>query len=98
MSDVESDTSGEHYWASSYVNYVPTNELVLVSKFWKPGRSRESRRRDQQAQAVLQELFPEREIVAIHSENINRGGGGMNCITQQQPATATSASASPKRD
>ena len=28
-------------WAASYVNYVPTNEVVLVSKFWKPGRSLE---------------------------------------------------------
>jgi len=80
-------------WASSYVNYVPTNDLVLVSKFWKPGRSRESKRRDQKAQEVLHELFPEREIVAIHSENINRGGGGMNCITQQQPESTTSAGA-----
>ena len=85
-------------WASSYVNYVPTNDLVLVSKFWKPGRSRESRRRDRKAQEVLRELFPEREIVAIFSENINRGGGGMNCITQQQPTSARSASALPKRD
>ena len=25
-------------WPASYVNYVPTNDLVLVSKFWKPGR------------------------------------------------------------
>src|SRR5262249_38398581 len=33
-------------WASSYVNYVPTNDLVLVSKFWKPGRSLETKRRD----------------------------------------------------
>jgi Porphyromonas-type peptidyl-arginine deiminase len=64
----------------------------------KPGRSSESRRRDQKAQEVLHQLFPEREIVAIHSENINRGGGGMNCITQQQPASTTSAGARPERD
>jgi hypothetical protein len=24
----------------------------------------------------------------VYSENVNRGGGGMNCITQQQPASA----------
>ena len=27
----------------------------------------------------------------VYSENVNRGGGGMNCITQQQPASATFA-------
>jgi agmatine deiminase len=75
-------------WPASYVNYVPTNGLVLVSKFWKPGRPLEMRRRDEEARAVLAELFPGREIVSVYSENVNRGGGGMNCITQQQPASA----------
>jgi agmatine/peptidylarginine deiminase len=75
-------------WAASYVNYVPTNGLVLVSKFWKPGRSLETKARDDEARAVLEELFPGREVVQVYSENVNRGGGGMNCITQQQPASA----------
>ena len=75
-------------WAASYVNYVPTNDLVIVSKFWKPGRSSEVRRRDAEARAVLQDLFPGRTIAQVYTENINRGGGGMNCITQQQPASA----------
>ena len=75
-------------WASSYVNYVPTNGVVLVSKFWKPGRSLEILERDRQAQNVLKRLFPGRRIVPIHSENVNRGGGGMNCITQQEPRSS----------
>jgi agmatine deiminase len=75
-------------WAASYVNYAPTNDLVLVSKFWKPGRSLEIKKRDDEARAVLKELFPGREVAQVYSENINRGGGGMNCITQQQPASA----------
>jgi agmatine deiminase len=73
-------------WPSSYVNYVPTNGVVLVSKLWKPGRPLEAKRRDEQARHVLQQVFPDREIVQIFAENVNRGGGGMNCITQQQPA------------
>jgi hypothetical protein len=75
-------------WATSYVNYVPTNGLVIVSKFWRPGRPLEMRRRDEEARAVLAALFPGREVVQVYSENVNRGGGGMNCITQQQPASA----------
>jgi agmatine deiminase len=80
-------------WASSYVNYVPTNDLVIVSKFWKPGRSLEIKARDDEAVAVMRGLFPGREIVQAYSENVNRGGGGFNCITQQQPASGGFAAA-----
>ncbi len=75
-------------WPSSYVNYVPTNDLILTSRFWKPGRSLKIKERDDDARDVLEKLFPGREIVQVYSENVNRGGGGMNCITQQQPASA----------
>jgi agmatine deiminase len=75
-------------WPASYVNYVPTNGLVIVSKFWKPGRPLEMRQRDEEARAILAALFPGREVAQVYSENVNRGGGGMNCITQQQPASA----------
>jgi hypothetical protein len=75
-------------WPASYVNYVPTNDLVLVPEFWAPGRPLQARKKDAEARAVLNRAFPGREIVSIRSENVNRGGGGMNCITQQQPASA----------
>jgi agmatine deiminase len=76
---------------SSYVNYTPTNDLVIVSKFWRPGLSIEILRRDNEARAVLEEVFPGRKIEQVYAENINRGGGGMNCVTQQQPASANFA-------
>jgi agmatine deiminase len=75
-------------WNASYVNYVPTNDLVIVSKFWRPGLSFEILKRDNEARAVLEEAFPGRKITQVYAENVNRGGGGMNCITQQQPASA----------
>jgi len=75
-------------WNASYVNYVPTNDLVIVSKFWRPGLSFEILKRDNEARAVLEEVFPGRKITQVYAENVNRGGGGMNCITQQQPASA----------
>ena len=28
-------------WPASYLNYAPTNDLVLVPRFWKPGRPRD---------------------------------------------------------
>jgi agmatine deiminase len=33
----------------------------------------------------LQSLFPEREIVLVRIDHIAEGGGGIHCITQQQP-------------
>jgi agmatine deiminase len=75
-------------WAASYVNYVPTNNLVLVARYWKPGRAEEVRVRDNAAVAALRQAFPGRDVVQVDIENVNRGGGGMNCITQQQPASA----------
>ncbi len=51
----------------------------------------EAFRRDREAQEVLKKAFPGREVVPVYSENVNRGGVGMNCITQQQPASATFA-------
>jgi agmatine deiminase len=80
-------------WPASYVNYVPTNGLVLVPSFWKPGRALEIKKRDAEAVKVLARLFPGRRIVQVHIENVVRGGGGMNCITQQQPASSRSESA-----
>jgi agmatine deiminase len=75
-------------WPASYVNYVPTNDLVIVPRLWKPGRPLDVKRRDDEARDVLRGLFPGREIVQVYAENVIRGGGGMNCITQQQPASA----------
>jgi agmatine deiminase len=74
-------------WPASYVNYVPTNDLVLVPRFWRPGRSLEVKERDEAARITLEKLFLGRKIIQVPIENVVRGGGGMNCITQQQPAS-----------
>jgi agmatine deiminase len=41
---------------------------------------------DARARAVVQACFPEREIVQIDVNYLASGGGGIHCITQQQPA------------
>lgn len=70
--------------ATSYMNYVPTNDLVNVSKVWKPGRSLAMKQKDDEARVVLRKLFLVARSRAL-SEKVNRGAG-MNCITQQQSA------------
>ncbi|MNG26421.1 putative agmatine deiminase [compost metagenome] len=41
---------------------------------------------DREAAAVLQGAFPQREVVPVSINRLAHGGGGIHCITQQQPA------------
>lgn len=71
---------------ASYMNFVISNGVVLVSAYWRPGRPESTRRKDEAARRILQRLFADRRVVQIHDEPIHYGGGGMHCATQQQPA------------
>jgi agmatine deiminase len=73
--------------SASYMNFFISNGVVLEAAYWQPGRPESTRRKDEAATATLKRLFSPRGIVQIHSENLNYGGGGMHCATQQQPAS-----------
>ncbi|WP_005033952.1 agmatine deiminase family protein [Holophaga foetida] len=62
---------------ASYGNFYIANGLVLVPTFNDP--------KDRLALNLLAELFPDREIVGIHSGDFIWGFGAMHCMTQQQP-------------
>ena len=68
--------------AASYINYLVTNGAVLVPRYWRPGRSDAFRTADSRAAAALAAAFPGRDVDV---EALNYLGGGMNCISQQQP-------------
>jgi agmatine deiminase len=70
---------------ASYCNFLVTNGVVLVPFYWKPGRSDLYKRTDAMARQILEDAFPGRRVVQIDVESLNYGGGGMHCITQQQP-------------
>jgi agmatine deiminase len=72
--------------ASSYMNFFVSNGIVLVPRYWQPGMPAAQRDRDASAAALFRRLFPTRRIVQIDPIAINWFGGGMHCITQQQPA------------
>lgn len=72
--------------AMSYMNFVVTNGIVLAPKYWKPGLPEIIKQKDEQAVKTLQSVFPDRKIVAMDTITINLGGGGLHCITQQEPA------------
>jgi agmatine deiminase len=41
---------------------------------------------DNVAASVLEKAFPGREVVPVQINHLAHGGGGVHCITQQQPA------------
>ena len=69
----------------SYLNYAVTNGAVLMQSYWQPGRSELLKSTESQVKATLQEIFPDRRIIGINAENVNRWGGGIHCITQHMP-------------
>ncbi len=63
---------------SSYVNSYLANGAVIV-----PGYGYD---RDVAAIETYRRIYPDRNIVQVHIGHIAGGGGGVHCITQQQPA------------
>ncbi len=62
-----------------YVNWYVCNGAVLIPRFGDP-------RSDEAARCLVAELYPDREIVRLTINSLAEGGGGIHCITQQQPA------------
>lgn len=67
----------------SYVNHVLVNGGVIACAFDDP--------HDADAVAVLQEAYPGREVVTVDARPLFERGGGIHCITQQQPAAGGQA-------
>lgn len=76
----------QYHLATSYLNFLVTNGVVLCPKYWHEGGNEATKCKDQQASFILQKAFPDRAIVQIDPEAFNHGGGGIHCSTQQQPA------------
>ncbi len=62
---------------ASYANFYIANGLVLVPTFNDPN--------DRVALNILAEVFPDREVIGIHSVDLVWGLGTLHCMTQQQP-------------
>jgi agmatine deiminase len=63
--------------AASYVNFALVNGGVIMPAFDDPS--------DEKACAVLKQCFPQRKIVQLDARAIVEGGGGIHCITCQEP-------------
>jgi agmatine deiminase len=63
--------------AASYVNFYLGNSRVVYPLL--------DQRHDEQAGAILQRTFPDREVIGVPAREILLGGGNIHCITQQVP-------------
>src|SRR5699024_9273135 len=64
--------------ALSYVNFYLPNGGVILPGFDDPA--------DDEAFDTVSALFPDRRVAQVPVVDILKGGGGIHCITQQQPA------------
>ncbi len=62
----------------SYINFYLANGAVILPSFEDP--------MDEPAYQAAAKAFPKRSICAVPALDIVQGGGGIHCITQQQPA------------
>lgn len=62
----------------SYINHLVLNGAVLACSFDDPN--------DDEALSILAAEYPDREIVPLDARPIFARGGGIHCITQQQPS------------
>ena len=62
----------------SYINFYMANQGIVMPAF---GHAKH----DKAAYELFTQLFPKRQIVQIAAIDVFAGGGGIHCITQQQP-------------
>lgn len=70
------DADGWVDW--SYVNHLVVNGGVIACSFGDP--------QDVEAVAILEQAYPGRRVVSVDARAIFARGGGIHCITAQQPA------------
>ena len=66
--------------AGSYANFFIANSRIIFPRL--------DERSDDRAAEILEEVFPDREIVGLPGREILLGGGNVHCITQQVPRRA----------
>jgi agmatine deiminase len=64
--------------AASYINFYIANGGIVMPRFGTDD--------DAPAAETVRRAFPDRHVVQVDARAIVRGGGGIHCITQQQPA------------
>ena len=70
---------------ASYMNFLVADGVVLVPRFYLPGRDESLQAKDEAFRQIIAAQYPGRRVVQINADAILAGGGGMHCISQQIP-------------
>ena len=70
--------SNDPGFVDSYVNYYACNGAVIMPEFGDAAK-------DRAARETVGAAYPGRTVVALNYDTIALGGGGVHCVTQQEP-------------
>ena len=73
----QDEARGGDLFCRAYVNYYIANGGVIIPSYGSP--------RDAQAAAIIAKAHPDRRVIQVPVGAIPFGGGGIHCITQQEP-------------
>ncbi|MER6023312.1 agmatine deiminase family protein [Streptomyces anulatus] len=76
--DLDRITGEGDDFVSTYANFYLANDSVFMPRFG-------DRKADDRARGILQEQFPDRDIVPVVIDTVASGGGGIHCATHDQP-------------
>ncbi|MCF3179468.1 agmatine deiminase family protein [Streptomyces polychromogenes] len=76
--DYDKIRSTNRDFLASYANYYLCNGAVITGRFGDAGA-------DTAARATLARLYPGRTVEQLDIDRLGTGGGGIHCVTQQQP-------------
>ncbi|MFE0171052.1 agmatine/peptidylarginine deiminase [Streptomyces sp. NPDC059002] len=77
--DYDKIRSRDPQFLASYANYYLCNGAVICAHFGDTAA-------DRAAKAALAGLYPGRSVEQLDIDRLGAGGGGIHCVTQQQPA------------
>ena len=83
QNDVITEYGNNLGFKGSYCNYYIANGAVLVPNYNDPN--------DAVANAIIQELHPNRTVIGIDCRNLYENGGMVHCVTQQQPLAVSTS-------
>ncbi|XOV91338.1 MAG: agmatine/peptidylarginine deiminase [Bacteroidota bacterium] len=84
----EGQYQGENIYytpVTSYLNFVLTNNSVVVPSYYGNGDPAYIKEKDESAKRIFQEVFKNRKVVMMNSLDLNYRGGGLHCITSYKP-------------
>lgn len=71
--------------ATSYMNFVITNGLIIAPKYFQTGKDSTVYYKDEEVANLLKSVFPEREIKQLDPSLFNYRGGGFHCRFKELP-------------